>query len=631
MVTFLLDGNEVPNPKGWETMKTTIKRDADMDGILIYQDNELEFTGEGYDYLWSKAQSEGFCSRIEVDVTKQYNGLTKRVLNGYIYVSDTTFNEKARTARVKIEDNTFFNTINNNKNLKVVLTAGKSKNGVDITPCTKFDLEVYNIANDTVLRNCFAIRLDDAFRYLIEYMSDGRVGFASDTFAYGGIWGEYVITDGSKLSGYNATIYEAAPITAISFKEMYDEVKKRFPIGFAIENPFTNPVLRIEALSYFSSTDKSTVVFSDIDQISTRFEQSKLYSALNLGSTVTKDGTAFLDFPEDIDFFGFKDETYSILGDCNVDNTLSLVGDWVVSSNIIQDCTVENNQDNDEAIFLIETIQTSEFIGRTRNTNFLNLPLPASPPDNIYYYNESLTNLSVANRYLGLIPNSIAQYFAPNGTGNFTAATSADVTNTGINPSWQIVADAVSVNVGAHYDAGTGVYTAYTGGVFDFEVNVQALTDNDPFNGYVRIMIYDVTGTLRVRGAAFGANTGVRTARYVMSEGETAKLIYYSGNTTGVSITSTVYKFSYWKCTANTGTGGVFKDYDPADYAVNIHEFQYPMDETTIDTLTADPTKLIRFYSDATFQRYAWISEMNINLFTGIAQVKLITSQSNGN
>jgi hypothetical protein len=615
MVKFYLDGVEVVNPRGWEDIKTTIKREPDTDGVLIYCDNELEFTGDGYQYLWNKAKTEGFCYRVSVDATKTYQGATKRVFSGYIYISDVQFNERTRVAKVKAEDNTFYSKINNNKSLKAVLTAGKSKNNVDITPCTKFSLQVYALDNTTLIKTPFAIRVDDAFRYLVEFMTDGEVGFVSDTFAYGGTWGDYVITDGLHLSTPTTAVYSVAPIVSFSFKELYDEIKKRFPIGFSIENPYTTPKLRIEAMSYYNSTANSTVVMADINQINTRFDQSKLYSAVNLGSTTTIDGTAYLDFPEDIDFFGFKDESFNILGTCNIDNVLNLVGDWVVSSNIIQDCTVNNNQDNDDKLFLIDTIQESEFVGRTRNTDFLDLAA-GSVSGLVYFYNERLNNRNVAERYLGLLPNSLAQYFAPSGTGN--------------NPTFTVVADAVSENIGAHYNAATGEYTAYTGGVFDFTLN--CVDDKGSvFHGYVRIMIYDSTGNLKRRGTAFTCNTGTRQARYVMTEGDVAKLVYYAGNTSGSSITTTLFKGSWWSCIANTGTGGIFQDYDPANYAINIHEFQYPLSETQVDTLLANPTELIRFYSDADFQRYAWINELTINNFTGLASVKLITSQSNGN
>lgn len=643
MIRFYLDGIEVVNPKGWENLKSVIKRDQDTDGIIIYQDQDVDFTGDGYDYIISTANNSGFCSQISCEVTREKNGVTKLLLKGNIFISDCIFNERTKSVTAKIKDSSYFAMVEYNKSIKTVVTSGKSKNGVDITPCPKFSLQVWGVDDTALIKTVFAVRIYDAFMYLIRFMSDGLIGFESDTFKYGGEWDHLVITSGDKLRGTNVAQYGTAPIAAFSFIELLQEVKKRIPIGFIVESPYSNPVIRVESLSYFTDTSKSDVSFELIDEIKTRFDQNRLYSSLNLGSSVTLD-TAFVNFPENIKWFGFNDETFIIQTKCNIDNTLALVGDWVVSSNVIQNCVNELDSSYDENIFLIDTVLSEEYVGRTTNTNFLQLNAVVDP--NVYFYNEALTNQEVAKRYIGLVPSSIAGYFEPNGTGNFTAALSANYTITAMSPQFVVPFDLESLDNGGNYDTTTFQYTAYTAGVFDFNylIDVELEYRTNPSirrGGYVWFMVYDPDGNLRLQTArqrtSKGWNTNPQgpieyTTRIVMNEGEYVEMWFGTEPDTS-PLTPIIKITSFWRCVANTGTGGVFQDYDPADYPAYIHEFNVPLSSDDFDTLKANPTQLIRFYSDPQYQRYAWISELSYTHSTGLAQVKLITSQSvnNGN
>lgn len=646
MIRFYLDGTEVQNPKGWDGMKSVLKRDAETDGIYLYQDQDVEFIGDGYQYIKSVSDTYGYCAQIECEVTITRNGATKPLLSGHIFVSDCTFNERVCSVTAKVKDASFYSMIEYNKGIEATVSAGKSKNGEDITIAPKFTLSVYDTTN-TFVKDVYAVRVYDAFRYLVDFMSDGRMGFASDSLSYTGELNNLVITSGLKLSCPTLAVYGSAPIPAFSFEKLFTEVKKRYPIGFIIESPYHNPVLRVESLDYFRTSDKAAIAFENVDDIKTRFDQNRIFSKLHLGSSTTLNGTLYVTFPEDIDWFGFKDESFIIQTKCNVENELDLSAEWVVSSNAIQAAVDEGESTYDDQLFLISSSLTSATAGRTKNTNFLQLDPTVDP--RVYFYNEDLTNRKVAERYLGLIPASIANYFSPAGTGDFKAARSANTTISGTSfVQFKCPLDIESLDNGGYYDTATYSYLAYNGGVFDFtykcDVNV-TYTTNPTIRrgGFVWFKIFDPDGNLRAetpkRRSSYGWNSSIQggiphTTRITLSENETVEMWFASEiEGPGITIPVEFTRNSYWQCTANTGTGGVFQEYNPADYPVQVHEFNYPISQDEFEQIVADPTSLFRFYIDKEVQRYGWISELQYTHATGLASVKLISSKtaSNGN
>ena len=625
MIRFYLDGQEVDNPKGWEGMRSVIKRDQETNGITIFQDQDVEFTGDGYAYIESVSNLKGYCAIIDCEVTRTVNGATKRLLRGHIFISDCQFNERTCSVVAKVKDSSYSSMIEYNKGIEAVVSAGKSKNNSDIDPCPKFTLQMYDQFNNSV-RSIYSVRVWDAFKYLVDFMSDGLIGFASDTFEYGSEWGTLVITSGFKIRSTSSTIYQNAPIPAFSFDTLYKEINKRIPIGFIIESPYDNPVLRVESLEYFSKSDNSSVVFSEVDEIKTRYDQNRIYSKLELGSSILASGTTFLAFPEDIKWFGFRDETFVIQTTCNIDNTLSLVGDWAVSSNVIENALSQNEESTDDTLFLIDTVLSSKYAGRTTNRNYLNLAL--TPTTQVYFHNERLTNKEVANRYLGLVPASIANYFKPEGTGDMRVGLSSSLFTSGVFE--KVPFDSLSLDNGNNFDIVNNRYTAYTGGVYDFTTDIRAGDGYGCFF-YVYLRVFDRDDNVLHELNYYNINNQPHTTRIALNEADYVEVWVKHYLVTGTPHTWSVNTNSSWTCEANTGTGGVFQDYDPADYPVQVHEFNYPMTQEQFEGIVSDPTNLFRFYSYPDRQRYGWISELNYTHSTGIASVKLITSKRTAN
>ena len=146
MIQFLLDDVQYDAPKGWDEIETTIKRDFQYNSVLANQDTEVDFSGEAYNYLYTKLRTEGFCTRVKFEIRISSDDLTFRtLLRGNLFVSDIQFNERTCIATCKIEDNSYYAMINNNKSLATTLDTGLSKNGVAITVPAVYQVDFQNI------------------------------------------------------------------------------------------------------------------------------------------------------------------------------------------------------------------------------------------------------------------------------------------------------------------------------------------------------------------------------------------------------------------------------------------------------------------------------------------------------
>ena len=254
MIQFLLDDVIYDSPKGWDEIETTIKRDFQYNAVLANQDVEVIFSGEGYNYLYNKLQTDGFCTRVKFEVRISSDELTFRTLiRGNLFLSDMQFNERTCMATCKIEDNSFYAMINNNKALVTSLDSGSSKNGVSITPPVIYEVGFQNILSLAIAQTVNCYRVYDAFEYLISFMSDGRLQFASDylqttsftdpleasVLAYG--WKGLAITTGINIR-IGDTVNDFSQ-SQFSFDNLWNEINRRIPLVLIVENPYSeNPI-----------------------------------------------------------------------------------------------------------------------------------------------------------------------------------------------------------------------------------------------------------------------------------------------------------------------------------------------------------------------------------------------------
>ena len=640
---FLLDNIEFTSPKGWDEIETSIKRDFQYNSVLANQDTEVDFTGDAYTYLHNKLQTDGFCTRVKFEIRNSVDGITyNTLLRGNLFLSDVQFNERTCTATVKIEDNSYYAMINNNKSLSTALISGRSKNGVSIPVPPVYQVDFQNIVTLAIAQanvNCY--RVYDAFEYLIRFMSDGRLQFASDylqttaftdplegsLLGYG--WKGLCITTGINIR-VGTTVNDFSQ-SLFSFDDLFNEINRRIPLVLIVENPYSEtPTIRIENRDY-QYTNANIFTASDVYEVISKVDTKSIYAKVNVGSSVVDNQGLF---PEQIHFFGFGPETFIVQGECNIDNALELGTDWATSSNVIAQC-LNGYQDYDTNLFLIET----EYMDPNRGTtwNFNNLGI-TSPPV-YYYYNTNLTNSYILSRYRGGIPGDLAQFTGVKGDGEFLA-TENGTYNVGVLTALAF-GNVVFNNAG--FWNGIDKYTTPLAGVFTFNL---ALTVDSA--GYTTALqsctvgiyafIYDAGNNLQ-SNQQFGSLITMSQANPTQSYNFTGTLILNDGwyvifkaqKTASIpGITATVVANSSLECLDNSIGGGIFVTVDNADIPIYLYEMEYPMCQDDFDIIMANTVGTVQFNMSGQPVRRGWISELTFNHTRGVASIKLI-SKNNGN
>jgi len=641
MIQFLLDDVQYDAPKGWEEIETTIKRDFQYNSVLANQDTDVDFSGEAYNYLYTKLRTEGFCSKVKFEIRISSDDLTFRtLLRGNLFVSDIQFNERTCIATCKIEDNSYYAMINNNKSLATTLDSGLSKNGVAITVPPVYQVDFQNILTLAIARadvKCY--RVYDAFEYLIKFMSDGRLQFASDylqTTSFTSIdegdplgfgWKGLCITTGINIR-VGTTVNDFS-LSQFSFDDLFNEINRRIPLVMIVENPYSEyPTIRIENRDY-QYTNANIFTATDVYEVISKVDTRNIFAKISVGSSVVTDQGLF---PEQIAFFGFGPEEYNVQGECNIDTTLELGTDWATSSNVIAQC-LNGAQDYDSNLFLIETEYLTSTTGITWNANNIGLINPPVPQ----YFNTNLANNYILSRYRGGIPGNVVKYTGVKGDGEFQATNTSSYA-VGVLTAMDF--PNVIFNNGGHYD-GTNKFTAPITGVYTFNLQGSVVTAGYTGLGTCVVglyaFIYDTTMTIQSNNLigylAGASNTDPNetfniTSQLILNDGWSVR--FFAQKSAPPGVTATVLSNSVLECIDNSIGGGIFLLVDASDFPIYLYEMTYPMCQSEFDTIMANTVGAIEFNMNGQAYRRGWINELTFNHQQGIATIKLI-SRNNGN
>jgi len=391
MFKFYLDNIEVSNPINWEEFTETIEYDATIKGVLPKYELKLNFVGGGYEYLYSKRVEIGFCQLVELRVDFACSdGTFKPLLEGYINIARCKFNLNKCFVECDVLDNNYGALIYNNKNIKANLGADTSKTGVIIPKAIVnkikfFDPDTGIYPSNINARECVTIY--EAFKFLIAFMTDGKVAFDSVLFSslYNGT--NFYILTGKSIRNNTGGLPE------ISFEELFVEVYKKFNIAFTIKTINGMPTMIIDPIDFIYSS-ASGIELENIEDFKESFNPEKLYSNVILGGTTTDyDNTIHSFFPRQ--FFSFNEESYYFQNQCNLDKTLDLKGDWIVDSNIIQEVAYIFNLDTtyDSDIFFVEGYETTfPYVNAQIYFNVIY-------SSNSRYYNKQFLNVDVSGRF----------------------------------------------------------------------------------------------------------------------------------------------------------------------------------------------------------------------------------------
>ncbi len=623
MVRVVIDGNVFDSPDNWIELNTSFKRDDDINTILVTTDGSYDFSGEIYNYLNGLINSEGFCTSVDISFQEMCDGNWVQTMKGNIFLSDCIVNEKHCSLTTTVQDASFYAKINNNKKIKTSPQAGRSKNNVAITPAPTYDLDVYRPSNDSLLlSNVPAIRVYDLFRYFVDFLSDGSLTFTSNTFDVGGDWEGLCIVNGERLRLNTATAF-----TQFSFETLFQEINNKIPLTLAVEESNNSKIVRIESSDYF---DQDTILFNftDIDEIVSRFDNQSLYSVIKFGGEVFDSLNYFT--PEQLPLFGFKNEEFGILGVCNIDNTLDLSSDWIASPNIIYQITAIADQSYDSSIILIDSILSTSTTGRTRNTNYFNL----TPPQ--YTYNEGLSNYETSLRLFGRVPNSIASFFEPQGTGTFKSFIDTTIGTIVVSSTISALPfPNVVYNISSYFD-GTDSFIAGLNGVYENTVLVRINVSNPSTGIIVRLWsdVYNPSNVL-VSSQSIGTKFISLAGTYDLGQSFSVSLGIGFYNKIRFEILPAVNPIaltfdnsSYWEVAENSLSGGIFETYNPDDYPVRLFQFDYPITKSEFENIISAPYGFVTFAQKGQNKRKGRIKIINYNRIKGLASITLQTDKS---
>lgn len=652
---FYLDGNLLADePLGWKELTTSIRNYDELRGVLVTQDVTLSFIGDGYTYLKGIFDSDQVCALSTIVIEYNCNNAGyEEVFRGTVFITSLSF--EAEVVKTKLEDDSFFARINNNKNIKFYLDVARSKSSVAITPVTPIDLQMFDVcgcANITDKRKAY--KIFDSFQYLVQAMTDGVMDFASDYFDVGGECEGHVIQTGLGLRDINYTT-DKKNIPYISFFEMFTQCNKKYNLAIGIEYSGATPILRIEPYDYFF-TNTSSVILTNPSNVKISTDISKLYAKVKVGSEKVEpfqdctQGNPAL-FPENVDFVGFREEEFPLLTQCNTDTTLDLVSSWVISSNVIQHILTDDPSYDEDMVF-IEATRIDATNHTATQTDVFN--------DGNCYYNAFYNNTNVLNRWNSALPNIVQVILGSTdntfeayrtttfgmemGTTNPYVTLSVDANGNPIEPfqdDFNLGRDGgVSIGGPNNYGNGTAqgtpvptadsLYTVPVNGNYQFTASLALAVSGGPFDPATSVEVI-ITITRYDNAGAFldtwsGTNTFFpqstsnpvfTTASSLLSNANATD--YFSVQYTITALfggadatmhidilgTDSTINGTFFKCIFNQGFGGTLTQVTNANFRNIQFDFNHPVSFSQSKAIKTDTKKSIQFnYCGKTYTGY---------------------------
>lgn len=614
---FYLDGSLVNDPIGFDDSVINLERDAEIDGLFVKYTNKLRWYGAAYTYIKSKFEAN-FCSTIDIDIMyKCRDGNYDLLYRGIMILSELEFDEQKCIIDATIEDDSFSGRITRNKNIEAKVDVALSKNANTITPVTPASIILFFVSSGsnvgTGARYCYSVY--DCFEYLISFMTDGLVGFASDYFSTGEGNNLYITT------GKEIRTHDHSGIPMISFKDLFVNVNKKYNISFSVQLVAGQRIMRIENKEYFYQNTTLTTL-PNVPDIKVKIDNKRLYVNVKAGSSSANTDYPALSYPTGLRFLNYREEKYHVLGDCSIDSTLDLVNDWHIDSNSIEDILVNANDEYDEEIFFI----TSD---NGTNANKGN-PFGTSPP---YYYNRELMNDMVIPRWLGGIPNSIAAYLG-NGNDEFAAHKAADIGIAGNETQNSAAFTIEDSDPNGNY--ASPKFTAPQNGMYVFEAKVQ-------LGSMVHLTLpdEDYTVTIIVRRRTTGGATLLTS---ITATGSSQAATFSVTNNTGAIycdatdevtvdievdsfVTGSLKAVSYFKCLNAITGGGIFADFETKEIRPFVYDFKYPVTYTDFKNVLDNYSDLIQFYKKQNKDFDGWLEKIVYPVKTGLAQWTIISEK----
>jgi len=655
----LLDSIQVEEPIGLSQISKVVKRDKSEGSILVTQDAEVTFVGDGFDYLYNLLRNDGFCVRASciVQITIDGGSTWTNYYEGLIPISAVEFDLKRNLAKTKIFDNSYNSKIDNSKSIGAFLYWERSRNNVAITPIPYQTIQYFSVTTGAYITQTFnggyegaAYRPFDVMRFLIEFMTDGEMGFSSSVFDTGGEYEGLLLTHGRAIELADQSLgcpSDCPPACTqsvweefwdkVDWETLFKEYRNRFNLAFAVDYS-TSPIsLRVEKESYFK---ENGILFSalNVDELKLKIDESQLYANVEFGQggTVNEQGTTF---PYYVTLLGFGEEKHNILGNCNIDGSLNLQTKFFTNSNDVQyllENGVIGTEDWDRSIFIIQCDYDSGINWKANKGTWLGTLG--------YFYNELMNNANIIQRFVGFVPNSIVQFI---GTGNLFQASRTPGIGT-LNPlvsnePVQFDDDYTPPNFDSNNNYGNGtpqgtpVSAINSRCSFPFKavsthrIYIETIAGGSAGNVTVTVKRYDAANVLlSYTQKIISFSSGLHVNNYFdLVPIYTDPTDYLTVDITfGINMQPDTDGKMYWAC-VSTGFEGELSVFDPEDISIYKNDFAYPMSVREMDVITRNPKGLIEFSRDGGVNKeYGWIDTIKHSPSTGIAQITLTSTKN---
>jgi len=520
---FYIDGQLVNQPTNDRELTTSIDRDDQRGGVAVFQNAKLTWaakstteTGEtnGYTYLKSLFDG-GICEQADIIIyDNQTAATTVRTYTGTINVRSMELNRQRSEINVSVQDNGYAAFINNNRNIEYSLISTETKTKELITPPDVYDVDMFSSNTGlfgSIIGSYFkGYRLYDVFQFLTAAISDNRVSFES-------VFIQSLSPDLFLFNG-EALLNPNTPTNVIvSFGKLFEEIRKVKDIGYYIDtNDPDNPILRIEQRSDLFPNVVTINLINEIKEMTSRVKTDKLYGTVRVGAQYNPCGTTGGGSPYTFacgtSYFGWKEEVYTPIGQCNLDTELDLMNDFFIASNAINDQLIGVVSGNESEIFLVEceNVDTGALTADAVRYTYFGA---AAPP---YFYNLGLNNAAKlqvnGNNFQSAVNNTqtLGGDGFKAGIGSDSLILTNEPTSSVFTPSTIDPVVFSDENTGTFYDGNnnydntTGIYVAPTTGDYSFNANLQLSYEG--LKSCTGITITVVSNTLGIPNQVFVGN-----------------------------------------------------------------------------------------------------------------------------
>jgi len=623
-IRFRLDGTVyggIANPMDFGV---TIAEEQTLQYRFVSFDNDIKFIGDGYAYLNNLIESDCGCDLVSVDV-EYLCGQTswQRLCTGFIILAECVTNYDKCEITTKLFDNTFATLINNNKAIPFSLRSEFTKNLQAVTPPNYNVLDLYPPATgvyDTT-NFVYGIRVEDAFTQLVACMTDNRVDVSTPPFATG-TFENLMVLNGRQILSPQVQVE-----TVISFEELFLSLRNKLNLSISSTLQSNGrPLLTIDYASNINN-QTNTIDLISLSGVVRKQDTSRLYSSVNFGNqdfyeqwqcNSGDNACTFAQTP----FFGFRDETFGILGNCNKDTTLDLVVKEVIfDTNIIEDIFVWGNQSYaDNAVLINSTQSVVPTIYKATQGD------PYSIGQTIY--NAEFTNQEVAQYWIGSVPNDLINYNqdfiqadtefdyrADNVTGLlFSIIFAVPTSYTQVTGQFLVVGDPVLAN--SNYLLGR-TFRVPIAGIYTFFSRLAIIGEVIAPSTYSRVAFASIdhyNSNDELIQVYEGANeTGIFTddlfpevtATFVCNEGDLIRCNAWGYTTSDVGPVNMVVEdfltvgpdpvFTVFRGIGNPINGIELQPYDPCDYKNYLYDFEAPLSMDKIQLILNNPSAPIKF------------------------------------